>query len=77
MTQKSNKKVTKKPRLLHMSKKSSNFAGKIGLKEMQQPNLYIIAGPNRAGKTTASFSLLPDVLHCLNFVNADKKCGTN
>ena len=55
-----------------MSKKSSNFAGKIGLKEMQQPNLYIIAGPNGAGKTTASFSLLPDVLHCLNFVNADE-----
>ena len=55
-----------------MSKKSSNFAGKIGLKEMQRPNLYIIAGPNGAGKTTASFSLLPDVLHCLNFVNADE-----
>lgn len=50
----------------------SNFAGKIGLKEMQRPNLYIIAGPNGAGKTTASFSLLPDVLHCLNFVNADE-----
>jgi len=57
---------------LHMSKKSSNFAGKIGLKHMQRPNLYIIAGPNGAGKTTASFSLLPDVLHCLNFVNADE-----
>jgi len=57
---------------LHMSKKSSNFAGKIGLKHMQHPNLYIIAGPNGAGKTTASFSLLPDVLHCLNFVNADE-----
>jgi hypothetical protein len=28
-----------------MSKKSSNFAGKIGLKHMQHPNLYIIAGP--------------------------------
>jgi predicted ABC-type ATPase len=55
-----------------MSKKSSNFAGKIGLKHMQHPNLYIIAGPNGAGKTTASFSLLPDVLHCLNFVNADE-----
>lgn len=55
-----------------MSKKSSNFARKIGLKHMQRPNLYIIAGPNGAGKTTASFSLLPDVLHCLNFVNADE-----
>ena len=28
-----------------MSKKSSNFAGKIGLKHMQHPILYIIAGP--------------------------------
>ena len=39
---------------------------------MQQPNLYIIAGPNGAGKTTVSFNLLPDVLHCPNFVNADE-----
>ena len=35
------------------------------------PNLYIIAGCNGAGKTTASFTILPDVLGCNEFVNAD------
>ena len=36
------------------------------------PNLYIIAGCNGAGKTTAAFSLLPDVFQTLEFVNADE-----
>ncbi len=36
------------------------------------PNLYIIAGCNGAGKTTASFTILPDVLNCKEFVNADE-----
>lgn len=35
------------------------------------PNLYIIAGCNGAGKTTASLTILPDILHCKEFVNAD------
>ena len=35
------------------------------------PNLYIIAGCNDAGKTTASFTILPDILDCQEFVNAD------
>lgn len=35
------------------------------------PNLYIIAGCNGAGKTTASFTILPEVLQCYEFVNAD------
>lgn len=35
------------------------------------PNLYIIAGCNGAGKTTASFTILPDMLNCKEFVNAD------
>jgi predicted ABC-type ATPase len=35
------------------------------------PNLYIIAGCNGAGKTTASFAILPDILKCKEFVNAD------
>jgi predicted ABC-type ATPase len=35
-------------------------------------NLYIIAGCNGAGKTTASYSVLPDMLHCNEFVNADE-----
>lgn len=34
-------------------------------------NLYIIAGCNGAGKTTASFTILPDILNCKEFVNAD------
>ena len=35
-------------------------------------NLYIIAGCNGAGKTTASFTVLPEVLNCKEFVNADE-----
>ncbi|MBS0031529.1 zeta toxin family protein [Chitinophaga sp. 22321] len=35
------------------------------------PNLYIIAGCNGAGKTTASFAILPEILDCREFVNAD------
>ncbi|WP_372950066.1 zeta toxin family protein [Mariniphaga sp.] len=36
------------------------------------PNLYIIAGCNGAGKTTASFTVLPEMLHCDIFINADE-----
>lgn len=35
-------------------------------------NLYIIAGCNGAGKTTASFTILPEILNCREFVNADE-----
>jgi len=35
-------------------------------------NLYIIAGCNGAGKTTASFTILPKILDCREFVNADE-----
>jgi predicted ABC-type ATPase len=38
---------------------------------MMTPNLYIIAGCNGAGKTTASMTLLPEILDCHEFVNAD------
>jgi predicted ABC-type ATPase len=34
--------------------------------------LYVIAGCNGAGKTTASFTILPDILDCKEFVNADE-----
>lgn len=34
--------------------------------------LYIVAGCNGAGKTTASFSLLPEILDCQVFINADE-----
>lgn len=36
------------------------------------PNLYIIAGSNGAGKTTASYTLFPKLFHCETFVNADE-----
>ena len=35
-------------------------------------NLYIIAGCNGAGKTTASYTVLPEMLNCKEFVNADE-----
>src|ERR1700744_3022890 len=40
-------------------------------KMSKMPNLYIIAGCNGAGKTTASFTILPEMLNCREFVNAD------
>ncbi len=39
---------------------------------MEEKNLYIIAGCNGAGKTTASFTILPEILDCKEFVNADE-----
>lgn len=36
------------------------------------PKMYIIAGCNGAGKTTASFTVLPEMLDCKEFVNADE-----
>ena len=36
------------------------------------PRLYIISGCNGAGKTTASYSLLPEMLDCKEFVNSDE-----
>jgi predicted ABC-type ATPase len=36
------------------------------------PNLFIIAGCNGAGKTTASFTVLPEMLNCDEFINADE-----
>lgn len=39
---------------------------------MNDKKLYIIAGCNGAGKTTASFTILPEILDCREFVNADE-----
>lgn len=39
---------------------------------MKEKTIYIIAGCNGAGKTTASFTILPDILDCREFVNADE-----
>jgi predicted ABC-type ATPase len=36
------------------------------------PNLYIISGCNGAGKTPASYYILPEILNCKKFVNADE-----
>ncbi len=40
------------------------------------PHLYIISGCNGSGKTTASYTLLPEMLGCTQFVNSDEfaKC---
>lgn len=39
---------------------------------MVDKNLYIVAGCNGAGKTTASFTILPEIIECKEFVNADE-----
>ena len=36
------------------------------------PRLYIISGCNGAGKTTASYTMLPEMLNCSEFVNSDE-----
>jgi predicted ABC-type ATPase len=35
------------------------------------PNVFVIGGCNGAGKTTASLAILPELLSCQEFVNAD------
>lgn len=37
-----------------------------------QPKMYIISGCNGSGKTTASYTLLPELLSCSEFVNSDE-----
>lgn len=36
------------------------------------PRLYIISGCNGSGKTTSSYSLLPELLECRQWVNSDE-----
>ena len=36
------------------------------------PRMYIISGCNGSGKTTASYTLLPEMLECSQFVNSDE-----
>ena len=36
------------------------------------PRLFIISGCNGAGKTTASYTLLPEMLECRQYVNSDE-----
>ena len=33
---------------------------------------YVVAGCNGAGRTTASFTMLPEILDCKEFINADE-----
>lgn len=42
------------------------------MEHKKKMNLYVIAGCNGAGKTTASFTVLPEMLKCREFVNADE-----
>jgi predicted ABC-type ATPase len=39
---------------------------------MNEKIIYVIAGCNGAGKTTASFTILPEILDCKIFINADE-----
>ncbi len=39
---------------------------------MEEKNFYIISGCNGAGKTTASYTILPEIINCKEFVIADE-----
>lgn len=51
---------------------NDNDSNKTSRMNEQKLNLYVIAGCNGAGKTTASFTVLPEMLDCREFVNADE-----
>ncbi len=53
---------------MEFSNKLRIFAHKYNMSK----NLYIISGYNGAGKTTASYTVLPEILDCKEFVNADE-----
>ena len=57
---------------LKKSRKQNLPAGFFAVSDMTEPILYIIAGCNGAGKTTASYAVLPNLLECREFVNADE-----
>lgn len=50
----------------------SSYLCCISTTDMAHKTLYIIAGCNGAGKTTASITILPEILQCREFVNADE-----
>ena len=41
-------------------------------KKVAKKKIYIIAGCNGAGKTTASFTILPEFMNCEEYINADE-----
>ena len=57
---------------LHICIFFCTFARFLQSKRKMSKILYIIAGCNGAGKTTASFTILPEIWHCQEFVNADE-----
>jgi predicted ABC-type ATPase len=58
------------PKLFAVTKIIDTFA--VPKINMGEKNLFIIAGCNGAGKTTASYTILPEMLGCREFVNADE-----
>lgn len=58
--------------IIHQIAKGFKYLLALTDKIITVPNLYIISGCNGAGKTTASFTLLPAMLDCKEFVNADE-----
>lgn len=54
-------------------KAAQKFGGNIKKRNFAiMKTLYIIAGCNGAGKTTASLTMLPEIWQCREFVNADE-----
>jgi predicted ABC-type ATPase len=41
------------------------------MKKPRGRTLYLISGPNGAGKTTCAFSIMPELIDCYEYVNAD------
>ena len=41
------------------------------MKRESRPVIYLISGPNGAGKTTCAFSIMPELIDCYEYVNAD------
>lgn len=57
---------------MHSTKKAIELSITFSFNLNMNKSLYIISGCNGAGKTTASFTVLPEVLDCKEFVNADE-----
>lgn len=57
---------------IFIGSKTGGSSGNRYLCKEDMPKLYIIAGCNGAGKTTASYTVLPEMLGCKEFVNADE-----
>ena len=38
---------------------------------MKNPIVHMLGGPNGAGKTTVAFSIMPELINCYEYINAD------